>query len=394
MCVMTVARHVDDNERRARLARRHGLADRLADPVAVTRAMTVLHATEPATVHLAVLARSSAALADVDAALYDDRSLVKQLAMRRTLFVFPRALLPAVWGSASARVAGQQRRRLVKEVVLAGLAADGDAWLDRAVSAVTSVLADGTSHTAQELRLQLDELSGRVVRSPGKKYEANASIAPNVLTLMGASALIVRGENAGQWRISRPRWTSMSSWLGSVPAPSSEAEGYTELIRRYLHTFGPVTEADIVWWLGSTKAVVRRALATLCAVPVSLDGGISGWLLPDDLDPVSSTEPWAALLPALDPTTMGWKERDFYLDPDLKPYIFDAVGNGGPTAWVDGRIVGTWVQDEAGVLSVLPALPLSASESGLLDVEAARLTELLDGQVVNSIYKTALAKGL
>ena len=86
-------------------------------PSPATRAMTVLHATEPATVYLSLLARvDGLTVADVDTALYVERSLVKQLAMRRTLFVFPRDLLPAAWGSASARVAAQLRTRLTAEV--------------------------------------------------------------------------------------------------------------------------------------------------------------------------------------------------------------------------------------------------------------------------------------
>ena len=106
-------RHISDDERRARLASRHAVAPtrRVADPVAATRAMTVLHSTEPATVYLSLLARvDGLTVADVDTALYDERSLVKQLAMRRTLFVFPRDLLPAAWGSASARVAASRAR--------------------------------------------------------------------------------------------------------------------------------------------------------------------------------------------------------------------------------------------------------------------------------------------
>ena len=38
--------------------------------------------------------------ADVDRALYDDRTLVKHLAMRRTLFAFPREVLDAAQGGA------------------------------------------------------------------------------------------------------------------------------------------------------------------------------------------------------------------------------------------------------------------------------------------------------
>src|SRR5690606_26486077 len=92
------SRTVTDLERRHRLGRRHALAPahRVSTPEAATEAMTVLHATEAPSIYLSVAARcDDLAVADVDRALYADRSLVKQLAMRRTLFVFPRDLLPA-----------------------------------------------------------------------------------------------------------------------------------------------------------------------------------------------------------------------------------------------------------------------------------------------------------
>ena len=103
-------RTITDDQRRARLVRRHGLAAPLGSVEAATAAMTCLHATEPASVHLAAFARCGATVAEVDRALYVDRTVVKQLAMRRTVFAFPRELLPGVWGSASARVATQQRK--------------------------------------------------------------------------------------------------------------------------------------------------------------------------------------------------------------------------------------------------------------------------------------------
>ena len=101
-------------------------------------------------------------------------------------------------------------------------------------------------------------------------------------------------------------------------------------------------------------------------------------MLPDDVDPADDVEPWAALLPVLDPTVMGWKERGFYLGPHA-PHLFDSNGNAGTTAWWDGRVVGCWVQDEAGVVGCgcsrsCPRPPLEA-----LDAEAERLTAWLDG---------------
>jgi len=386
-------RHIDDGQRRARIAQRHAVAPsaRVGDPVAATRAMSVLHATEPATVHLSLHARvDGLAVADVDRALYEDRSLVKQLAMRRTLFVFPRDLLPAAWGSASARVAAQLRPRLAKEVEAGGIAADGAAWVDAACAAVLAHLADGRELSAQEIREQVPELEGRIDLAVGKSYGVNVAIAPRILTQLGVEGLLVRGRNGGHWRVSRPQWTLMEGWLGEPVVPAKADEGWAELVRRWLGTFGPGTEEDIVWWLGATKAVVRAALAAVEAVAVGLDGGATGWVLPDDED-VPAPGPWAALLPVLDPTVMGWKERGFFLGPH-GPHVFDRNGNAGTTAWWDGRVVGCWVQDAAGVVRVDLLEEVPAAGRAALDAEAERLTAWLDGVRVRTAYPTPAMK--
>ena len=387
-------RHIPDSERRARLARRHALAPghRAADPEAATRAVTVLHSTEPATVYLSVRARvDGVTVADVDRALYEDRTLVKQLAMRRTLFVFPRDLLPAAWGSASARVAATLGTRLAKEVEKGGLADDGAAWLDDARAAVLAVLRDHDPMTAQEIRARVPALEARLDLAPGKSYGVNVPIASRVLSQLGVEGALVRGENTGHWRLSKPRWTLMSDWLGDVPPAAKEDEGYAELVGRWLRSFGPGTEDDLVWWLGATKGAVRAACAALGAVEVSLDGGGTGWVLPDDLDQEDDVEPWAALLPVLDPTVMGWKQRDFYLG-EHAPHLFDRNGNAGTTAWWDGRIVGCWVQDDAGVVEVRILEKLPKAAVAALESEAARLTDWLDGVRVSTVYPSSAMK--
>lgn len=383
-------RHIGDAERRARLGRRHGLAagHRFDDPVAATRAVAVLHATEPASVYLSLHARVEGLdRADVDRVLYEDRSLVKQLAMRRTLFVFPRDLLPAAWGSASARVAAQLRPRLVKEVHAAGIADDGAAWLDRACAAVLERLGDGSSLSAQELREEVPEIAGRLDLSPGKSYGANVPVAPRVLTQLGVEAATVRGSNAGHWRLSRPRWTLMRGWLGEEPVPWKPEEGYAELVSRWLAAFGPGTAADLQWWLGATAGAVRRALADVGAVQVSLDGDVPGWVLPDDLDEEPAPGTWAALLPVLDPTVMGWKERGFFLGPHAGS-LFDVNGNAGTTAWWGGRVVGCWVQDEDGVVHVELLEDVDAAGREALEHEASRLTDWLGGTRVSTVYSS------
>jgi hypothetical protein len=383
-------RHIDDDERRARLAVRHGLAEPVADTAAATRAMTCLHATEPASVHLAAWARAGVSRAAVDAALYDDRSVVKQLAMRRTVFAFPRDLLPAVWGSASARVAGQQVRRLATEMEATGVTDDGAAWTDEHLALTRRLIETEGPLTTAEVRARLPALDARVTRGKGA-YQVDVAIAAQVIVALAASGAIVRGENDGGWKVSRPRWTATAAWLGEDPAPLPEHEGYAALVATWLRSFGPGTEADLVWWLGSTKAAVRRALADVDAVEVSLDDGDSGWALPDDLDPPPDPGPWAALLPALDPTTMGWKDRAFHLGKHVDQ-IFDRNGNGGPTAWWDGRIVGVWFQRDDGVVEVALVEDVPRAAQRALDAKAAELTGLLDGDVVRSIYLSPLAR--
>lgn len=386
---------VTDVERRARLGRRHAVAPqhRVDTPEEATAAMTVLHATEAASVYLSLAARTEGVtVTDIDRALYDDRSLVKQLAMRRTLFVFPRDLLPAAWGAPAARVAAAERRKLARNIVDDGRAPDGEAWLDQVGGQVERLLSTEGTLPTKQIREALPILDGLVAVSATSPWGGPVPIAPRVLTLLGASGRIARGRNAGRWRVNRPAWTLMSSWLGEAPDPLPAQEGYAELVGRWLRTFGPGTEADLVWWLGATKTAVRQALADVGAVEVDLQGGGTGWLLPDDLAPEAELAPWAALLPTLDPTTMGWRDRDFYLDPEHTPYLFDSNGNAGTTIWWDGRIVGCWVQDSAG--AVVPVLreDIGAEGTAAVTVEAERLTRWLGGEVIGSLYASAQMK--
>ena len=182
----------------------------------------------------------------------------------------------------------------------------------------------------------------------------------------------------------------MMSWLGEEVTPLPEGEGMAGLVERWLRAFAPGTAADIKWWLGSTVAAVRKALSDLEAVEVDLDGQ-TGYVLPGDLESPDPVEPWAALLPSLDPTTMGWLERDWYLGPH-RHQLFDRYGNAGATAWWDGRIVGGWRQTDAGevVLQILDEV--GAEGRRALEEEAARLTHWLAGTRVLPRFPSPLSK--
>jgi Winged helix DNA-binding domain len=386
-------RKIEVAERRARLARRHRLAPghRADDVVEAARSVVCLHGTDPATVHLSAWARvEGMTVSDMGRALYADRSLVKHLAMRRTLFVFPREMLAAAQAGSSNRVADAERRRLIREVEAAGLHRDAERWLAEACEQVLAALAGGREATSSELRDELPVLEGSMSYGEGKSWGGPVSVGPRVLTVLSASGQIVRASNNGAWMTSRPRWTSMSAWLGQEIAPLPEAEGVAGLVEQWLRVFGPGTAADIKWWLGSTMGAVRRALAELHAVEVDLHGQ-TGFLLPDDLDATEPVEPWAALLPPLDPTTMGWFERDWYLGP-YKAQLFDTAGNAGPTAWWDGRIVGGWRQTETGEVELQLLEEVDREGLRALEREAARLTEWFAGRRVLHRFPSPLSR--
>jgi DNA glycosylase AlkZ-like len=386
-------RRIDVAERRARIARRHRLArdHRAADVVDACRSMVCLHATDPATVYLSAWARlDGMTVGDLDVAIYVDRLLVKHLAMRRTLFVFPRTTLSAAQAGASDRVAEAESRRLIRDVEKAGLHENGEGWLSAAREQVLSALSDGREATSSELRKEIPSLEGSITYGEGKSWGGQVPVGPRVLTTLSAAGRIVRASNDGPWTASRTRWTSMASWLGKGIERSPEPEGVADLVRSWLGTFGPGTASDIRWWLGSTIAAVRRALVELEAVEVDLQGQ-PGFLLPADLDPTEPTAPWPALLPSLDPTTMGWFERDWYVGRH-KAQVFDRNGNGGPTAWWDGRIVGGWRQREDGEV-VLQMLEAVGSEGqAALEQEAARLTDWLGGTRILPRFPSPLSK--
>ncbi len=350
-----------------------------------------LHATDPASVYLSAWARTgSMDVSDMADALYRERSLVKHLAMRRTLFVFPREALPFAQGGASARVAGAERRRLIRDVENAGLHRDGARWLSDASKQVLAALSSGRAASASELRAELPVLEGSIVYGEGRSWGGAMPVGPRVLTILSAAGEIVRGPNDGDWTASRPRWTSMSSWLGDTISPPAEPEATAWLVRRWLEAFGPGTIDDVRWWLGATVRAVRAALASLGAVEVDLDGQ-TGYLLPDDLDEPEPVDPWPALLPPLDPTTMGWANRDWYLGP-YKAHVFDRSGNAGATAWWDGRIVGGWRQGADGEVDLQLLEDVGADALSALRAEASRLTDWLGGRRVAARFRSPLSK--
>jgi Winged helix DNA-binding domain len=389
-------RRIDVSERRARLAVRHRLAPASAatDGVDVAASLVALHATDPAAVFLAVRARAPATTsADVEAALYTDRSLVRMLGMRRTMFVVPVELAPVIEAACTRSIAVLERRRLLTQLAEAAIAPDVTGWLAEVEAATMAALAARGSATAAELAADVPSLRAQMSFGEGRRWAGVQAVSTRVLFLLAAEGRIIRGRPRGGWTSSLYRWEPTTSWLpgGTTELPREEAQA--ELVRRWLATYGPGTEADLAWWTGWTRGQVRQALAKVGPVEVEIDGA-TGLALATDVEAVSAlTEPWVALLPALDPTVMGWAGRAWYLGSHA-PVLFDRSGNVGPTAWCDGRIVGGWAQRRDGEVVVRLLDDVGTSAAAAIDAEADRLRSWLGSVRVTPRIRTPLEREL
>ncbi len=371
-------------DRRARLALRHRLAPgsqpaaRPSGPAEVAASLVAVHGTDPSSAYLGILARLAGGdLADVERALYQDRTLIRLLGMRRTVFLATLDNAALIQAACSRAVAARERRKVLGYLAESGVSDDVDAWLADVEQAALAALAARGEATAAELAGDDPRLRTGIVLARGKAYEGRQNVASRVLFLLAAQGQVVRGRPRGSWSSHQYRWSPMELWCpgGLDGWPTEAAE--VELARRWLQAYGPATADDLRWWAGWGKTQLSRVLTELKPAEVDLDG-TPGIVLADDLAPAPEVEPWAALLPGLDSTPMGWQQRDWFLG-EHGPRLFDQTGNIGPTIWWAGRIVGGWAQDRGG--EIVCRFLEDAGSAAVTAAEAAaeRLAGLLGG---------------
>jgi hypothetical protein len=340
-----------------------------------------VHSTDPASVVVASWARlavRSATAAEVERALYEERTLLRLMAMRRTMFVVDREVAPVVHAACSLTVAARERAKLLKYMAESGVPGDGappEAWLAGAEDAALAALAALGEATAPEVAAADPRLSAEIRVGSGK-WSATQKIASRILTVLAAEGRVVRARPRGSWSSTQFRWAALEAWAGAPLEELEPAAAEAELARRWLWSYGPARAEDLQWWTGWTARQARRALAAVGAVEAELEDGAAGWVLPDDVDPVGPVEPWVALLPALDATPMGFKHRDWYLGAHAER-LFDANGNVSPTVWVDGRIAGGWARRPDGEIAFALLEDAGAEAAAAIEAEAAALAPRL-----------------
>ncbi len=372
-----MVRTISVEERRARLARRHRLlpGTRTDDVARIADDLVALHSSDPVTVYLSAAARmESPSIEAVEQALYDDRTVVRHHAMRRTLWVATPETARLMHGAATGKLVGPERRRTLK-LLEAGDVDDPDTWLTAACDTVLAALESNGPMTAREVGERLPDLRLPLRLAAGTPQETTASAHTRVLLQLGFEGRVLRTRPTGTWVNGAYRYAAADAWLEGGLGEMDERSAAAPLADLWLRRFGPATSVDLQWWMGWTKTLTTHALAEAAAVEVDLDGE-PGWVAAGDDVPEAEVGPWVAALPSLDPTVMGWKQRDWYLDPACAD-AFDRNGNAGPTLWVDGRVVGAWAQSRGGDLLTHYFVDVSRARRRELDDELDRIRKLV-----------------
>jgi hypothetical protein len=394
-------------ERRARLGLRHRLAGgaQAGDPVEAARSMVAVHSTDPSSVYLGLLARmDGGGIADVERALYTDRTLIRLLGMRRTVFVTTLDIAPVIQAACSDAVAANERRKLLGWLAESGgVGDDVDGWLTEVERVALDALTARGEVTAAELAAADPRLQVQIVLSRGKSYEGRQNISSRILLLLAAQGRVVRGRPRGSWTSHQYRWAPLTAWCPRGLDEWTAQAAEVELARRWLETFGPATADDLRWWTGWTKTTVQQVLSRLPIEEVDLHGqaGIALGAAAEDAGPDPTTHtrgdppgpPAATLLPALDPTPMGWKHREWFFGID-QHQVFDRNGNIGPTLWWDGEIIGSWAVAATGEIRLKLVADRGTEASNAIGDAAARLHDRLHGAVITPAIRTPLERSL
>lgn len=401
-----MSRRISDVERRTRLVVGHRLGSAApvgptcnSNAVQVTRSLVALHSSDPVSVYLSVLARSPTASIDtVSDTLYEERALVRVHGMRRTLWVAEVETAGDIVNASASRLVRAERRRWARLLAGAGID-DPEGWIDEARSEILAFITDAGLVDTQTIGVALPHRAIGIEVATGKRYASTIAAHTRILLILGYEGLIVRAAPLGSWIASQYRWADPVSWLGrplnrGTHRPSDgerdsarTAAAQAAMIDRYLRAFGPATTEDVVWWTGWPKGAITRALASMGALEVELEGRC-GWLAASEAFDSSSIDHDAvdetvAVLPALDPASMGWKQRSHYLDPAMTDRLFDRNGNAGPTVWVGGRIVGGWAQRDDGEMVFRLLTDVGSEAAQAIERELERLA----GEIGDTRYK-------
>jgi Winged helix DNA-binding domain len=340
-----------DEVRALRVARSH-LAERAPASrlVEVVRDVCGIHAQVLGSAELQLAARVDGIVrADVRAALWEVRSLVKTWTVRGTLHVHPADEL-GLWTAARRAVVGDRDRE--------------DAGLEN-VDEVVAAIADAL----REAELTREELADAVLaRVPSAPRDKLASGWGFYLGDAADAGVLCFGPPRGQ----KVTFVHPDDWLGRQRSWEPQ-QALEEVARRYARTYAPAGPRQFREWFTSRSFTAAASKQLFDEIDVREPRPVAG----------SSS---VRLLPEYDPYVMGFRERDELVPTEVRAQVA-AHGKGryeGPAGTpflvIDGMCAGIWRRKRTArriELAVEPARRLRRAERAGLDEEAERIGAFL-----------------
>jgi hypothetical protein len=300
--------------------------------------------------------------ADVRAALWDRRELVKAWTLRGTLHLHPAHELP-LWHAARRAIAADDQSL--------------PAWRDP--NGIDHPPLDADQVVAVRAAVR-DVLDGRCLLREEIADEVVARVGPRPRARLSSGFAFFLGDLCqGPPRGAKVTFARPDQWLDGWSDFDSR-EALREAARRFLYAYGPARPKSFLEWFGGSTAPFEE----IDVEEVDVEGHRAFVLAGDTDFPRPSKS--VRLLPEYDAFVMGFRERDQLIHTAVRAQVAEQ-GRGryeGPAGvrflLVDGVTAGTWSRAKRAKrfeVHVKPIRALAKRERNELQAEVARLGAFL-----------------
>jgi hypothetical protein len=346
----------------ARRMRRHFLTEQAESPVDAVRAMCGAHAQIATAGELSVAMRVDGA---TRATVQEDEELVKTFGPRGTVHLLPLEDLPMWTGALSALPSAGSQPAPIR------MSPDE---IDQVIVAIGEALAHDDL-TVDELTEEVVRRTGAWAREPTIPAFQGAWARWRQATSVAANAgVLCHGPMRGRLMT----YANPHRLRPFEPLPAEKA--LTELLHRYLYSYGPATPQQFARWLSTTPTRIKPYFDGL---PHATLADHTVWYAPGDGDVPDERAEGVRLLPYFDAYGVGSYPREL-LFPGKAFDRATARGQAGnyPLLLVDGVVAGVWHQKKSGRtlhVTVEALAPLNRRRRKQLDAEVERLGVILGG---------------
>ncbi|MFQ5627621.1 MAG: winged helix DNA-binding domain-containing protein [bacterium] len=312
-----------------RLRRHHLIDQNPANLIIVCRNVCGMQAQVAAAAELQFRARiHDLNRTEIQAALWENRTLVKTSLMRQTLHIIPAE-------DFSIYITALKKSRLASLWHYRSKFGITQKEGDRLDDLVLELLADGP--------MPQREVAERILPKVGKSIQKYMELAWSIQLFRHAlvEGLICYGPEQRK----RATFVRVDRWLPEQKSVS-EYEAKQILLRRYLRAYGPATARDFAKWAGFPGKEAEEVWRSLSAelAEVSIDGQKAS-VLREDVEQLTNSNPGKSilrLLPHFDPYLLAHVGKDHLVAPAHYKKVYRKAGWIFPVVLLDGRVIGVW----------------------------------------------------